>query len=132
LETKPIELRETTISGKIVRLQYADHADPAQAVQWVHFQVKADKIEDGWSLPAIQREALQQIAAVIDAEIQRFKSLAARAAALFRQSAGDYLVNNRFVAEAPGAVPIPPALALFATGLGLMGLLGWRRKKQAA
>ena len=47
-------------------------------------------------------------------------------------NAGDYLVNNRFVAEAPGAVPIPPALALFATGLGLMGLLGWRRKKQAA
>jgi hypothetical protein len=30
------------------------------------------------------------------------------------------------------AVPIPPAVALFGTGLGLMGLLGWRRKKHAA
>ncbi len=27
--------------------------------------------------------------------------------------------------------PIPPALPLFATGLGAMGLLGWRRKRKA-
>ena len=30
-----------------------------------------------------------------------------------------------------GAVPLPGALPLFATGLGLMGLLGWRRKRKA-
>ena len=29
-------------------------------------------------------------------------------------------------------VPIPGALPLFATGLGALGLLGWRRKKKAA
>ena len=29
-------------------------------------------------------------------------------------------------------VPIPPALLLFATGLGAMGVLARRRKKQAA
>jgi len=28
--------------------------------------------------------------------------------------------------------PIPPALPLFATGLGALGLLGWRRKKKEA
>jgi hypothetical protein len=28
--------------------------------------------------------------------------------------------------------PLPPALALFAAGLGLLGLLGWRRKRNAA
>jgi hypothetical protein len=27
-------------------------------------------------------------------------------------------------------VPLPAALPLFATGLGALGLLGWRRKKQ--
>jgi hypothetical protein len=27
--------------------------------------------------------------------------------------------------------PIPPAFALFATGLGALGLLGWRRKRKA-
>jgi hypothetical protein len=31
-----------------------------------------------------------------------------------------------------GAVPLPAALPLFATGLGALGLLGWRRKKKAA
>ena len=30
------------------------------------------------------------------------------------------------------AVPLPAALPLFAGGLGLMGLLGWRRKQKAA
>jgi hypothetical protein len=30
------------------------------------------------------------------------------------------------------ATPIPAALPLFTTGLGVMGLLGWRRKKKAA
>jgi hypothetical protein len=29
-------------------------------------------------------------------------------------------------------VPLPAALSLFATGLGALGLLGWRRKKAAA
>ncbi len=28
--------------------------------------------------------------------------------------------------------PLPAALPLFATGLGALGLLGWRRKKKAS
>ena len=32
----------------------------------------------------------------------------------------------------PAPVPIPAALPLFATGLGVLGLLGWRRKKKSA
>jgi hypothetical protein len=28
-------------------------------------------------------------------------------------------------------IPLPAALPLFATGLGAMGLLGWRRKRKA-
>lgn len=31
-----------------------------------------------------------------------------------------------------GVTPLPGALPLFATGLGALGLLGWRRKKKAA
>lgn len=37
-----------------------------------------------------------------------------------------------FTATPPAATPIPAALPLFATGLGAMGLLGWRRKRKAA
>jgi len=34
-----------------------------------------------------------------------------------------------YAAIAP--TPVPPTLLLFATGLGALGLLGWRRKKAA-
>jgi hypothetical protein len=34
-------------------------------------------------------------------------------------------------ASASAVTPIPAALPLFATGLGVMGLLGWRRKRKA-
>jgi hypothetical protein len=30
----------------------------------------------------------------------------------------------------PSGVPLPGALPLFATGLGALGLLGWRRKRK--
>ena len=33
---------------------------------------------------------------------------------------------------APGQTPLPAALPLFASGLGAMGVLGWRRKRKAA
>lgn len=36
-----------------------------------------------------------------------------------------------FVASSPSGVPLPAALPLFATGAGLIGLLGWRRKRKA-
>ncbi len=35
-------------------------------------------------------------------------------------------------ASDPPATPLPAALPLFATGLGLLGLLGWHRKRKAA
>jgi hypothetical protein len=34
--------------------------------------------------------------------------------------------------DPPSTVPLPAALPLFATGLGALGLLGWRRKRKAA
>ncbi len=34
--------------------------------------------------------------------------------------------------EFTAATPVPAALPLFATGLGALGLLGWRRKRRAA
>lgn len=42
------------------------------------------------------------------------------------------VTRMRFVVEGSvSPVPLPAALPLFATGLGVMGLLGWRRKRNA-
>jgi hypothetical protein len=38
--------------------------------------------------------------------------------------------NNQGNAD-PAVTPLPAALPLFATGLGALGLLGWRRKRKA-
>jgi hypothetical protein len=43
---------------------------------------------------------------------------------------GDNIVGF-FVEFSPSPVPLPGSLPLFATGLGALGLLGWRRKRKA-
>jgi hypothetical protein len=43
---------------------------------------------------------------------------------------GDVSVTYNYDALSPSATPLPAAFPLFATGLGLMGLLGWRRKRK--
>jgi hypothetical protein len=43
-----------------------------------------------------------------------------------------FLISNGIGNELPNATPIPAALPLFASGLGALCLLGWRRKKKAA
>ncbi len=44
---------------------------------------------------------------------------------------GDNIVGY-FVEFSPASTPVPAALPLFATGLGALGLLGWRRKRKNA
>ena len=34
--------------------------------------------------------------------------------------------------DSPAPTPLPAALPLFATGLGAMGLFGWRRKRKSS
>src|SRR5262245_3234122 len=41
-------------------------------------------------------------------------------------------VTGQAVPRGVSAVPLPAALPLFATGLGALGLLGWRRKRKAS
>jgi hypothetical protein len=39
-------------------------------------------------------------------------------------------ITGLSLVDPPGPVPLPAALPLFATGLGVMGLFGWRRKRK--
>lgn len=49
-----------------------------------------------------------------------------------RVSNGQTTFAPEFEAIAVAAVPIPAALPLYATGLGLMGFLGWRKRRKKA
>ena len=40
-------------------------------------------------------------------------------------------IDNSSLTVAGAATPLPAALPLFASGLGAMGFLGWRRKRKA-
>ena len=48
------------------------------------------------------------------------------------RSVADTTTNTMFAVFTPTAVPVPTALPLFASGLGVIGLLGWRRKRKKA
>jgi hypothetical protein len=47
-----------------------------------------------------------------------------------RMYAGNFIITEFALDAQP--TPLPAALPLFATGLGALGLLGWRRKRKAA
>jgi hypothetical protein len=52
---------------------------------------------------------------------------------LFSETVGrgqGFSFNYAVAGAAPGTTPLPATLPLFATGLGVMGLLGWRRKRR--
>jgi len=41
-------------------------------------------------------------------------------------------IDNSSLDAAAAAVPVPAALPLFASGMGMFGLLAWRRKRKSA
>ena len=58
---------------------------------------------------------------------------------IFASSAGDQIFAapdsfnyRRLIVDPPPPTPLPPAFALFASGLGAMGLIGWLRRKKFA
>ena len=50
----------------------------------------------------------------------------------FKGTGGSFTMDKLSTVSAISTTPVPAALPLFASGLGVLGLLGWRRKKKAA
>jgi hypothetical protein len=48
------------------------------------------------------------------------------------QGGNAFFTGDLVIASVPAATPLPAALPLFASALGGLGLLGWRRKRKAA
>jgi hypothetical protein len=48
---------------------------------------------------------------------------------VFSDTVGNWVVEGQMTEQVE--TPLPAALPLFATGLGGLGLLGWRRKRKA-
>ena len=76
------------------------------------------------------------LASVWDSETITFIATTASTLISFTGSGGAvggtyYLgLDNVSLSDPPPSVPLPAALPLFASGLGALGLLGWRRKKK--
>ncbi|MGA7966531.1 MAG: hypothetical protein WCB49_11710 [Gammaproteobacteria bacterium] len=50
----------------------------------------------------------------------------------FKGTGGSFTMDKLSTVSAISTTPMPAALPLFASGLGVLGLLGWRRKKKVA
>lgn len=71
-----MKLIETTISGQIVRMLYADAPSKDEASEWVEMRVKVEQGDDNRRLGVIQTNALRRLQALIAEENKRFQLLA--------------------------------------------------------
>lgn len=73
--TANLKLIETTVAGPMVRMLYADKAPKEQAAQWVEIFVKSEG-DDNRRLGVIQKDALQCVQTLLNAENNRLRCLA--------------------------------------------------------
>lgn len=83
-----MKLVQTMLTETAVRMRYADHADPAQAKEWIDFQWKLADLKDHGNrslgdpellyLAELHRAALLQVRDAASAEIQRISKKADR------------------------------------------------------
>jgi hypothetical protein len=75
LQGPAMTLIETTVRGPLVRLLYADAPTKEQATEWLELQMKVGG-DDNRRLGVIQKDALQRVRTLLNAESARFQSLA--------------------------------------------------------
>lgn len=112
--------------------------DFASAVSGFAFNMGAH--DDTWTLKAFNSANVLLdtlvISAIHSSNLGEFYGLTGSgiAYALLQGSGSDYILIDNFTYQIgdTSAVPVPAALPLFASGLGLLGLAGWRKRRKAA
>lgn len=69
-----MKLIETTVTGPLVRMLYADAATKDESSEWLELQVKVPG-DDNRRLGVIQKDALQRVRTLLNEESDRFESL---------------------------------------------------------
>lgn len=64
--TSTLQLLLTNVSQNHVRMRYANHADPAQATEWLDFQVPLKSLAD----PEIPQNPLGNVETALVAEVR--------------------------------------------------------------
>jgi hypothetical protein len=106
---------DVIISGNGKSASWQSNVNPV-GQGWVHFSVTlSDANFTGDSLASI-------LSNVTELQIR---------GEFINNSEAEGLDNVMLTTAAVTATPLPAALPLFATGLGALGLLGWRRKRKA-
>ena len=70
-----LHLIETSVTGPLVRMLYADAPAKEQATEWLELQVSIPG-DDNRRLGVIQKDALQRVRTLLNDESARFQSLA--------------------------------------------------------
>jgi hypothetical protein len=112
--------------GSFIRI-----AIPTANISAVSFTIDSSTTGEGWKVFGSNSPTGSLTFLLQGSSELTSNSLALYPYYFFTASKGDVLLGSFTLVDPTTATPIPAALPLFATGLGGLGLLGWRRKRKA-
>ena len=110
--------------------EFIDFSDHALTITFLQRSNFASFIFNGFVFSVLSGNPFDPVASVSGIDSSRVTEPNGQLAINLQGLAFD--AGARIVVAFANETPLPGALPLFATGLGALGLLGWRRKKKAA
>jgi hypothetical protein len=113
-------------AGSFVRI-----AIPTTNISAVSFTIGSSTAGEGWKVFGSNSPTGSLTFLLQGSSELTSNSLALYPYYFFTAARGDVLLQSFTLVDPPALTPLPAALPLFATGIGGLGLLGWRRKRKA-